>query len=78
MKFERKTSQNPILLILSDTQEPEVVKLEAISIMGTRNQTHLLTVSMRKNSYFNNTEPLVSECHRYTCIFVFHSDAKNW
>ena len=53
MDFERKTSPNQFLLILFETQDQKLeklfqtFKLESISIMATRNQAHLLTVSMR-------------------------------
>ena len=46
MNFERKTSQNQCLQVLSETQDQklekkltEVFKLETISIMAIRNQT---------------------------------------
>ena len=76
MNYKRKTSQSQFLLILSETQGQKLekicqkfFKLEAISIMAPRNQTHLLTVSMRYNSYFNNTGKLFLDFYQYTCLF---------
>ena len=73
MNFERKTSQNQFLPILSETQEQKLEKIyqKAISIMTIRNQTHLLTVSVQQNSHFNNTGLLVLVFHRYTNVFWF-------